>query len=875
MLWRACRIHVLAAVAASTHAAGPDQQEKSTPSAQLAAANALVSRVVGAAAAARIETALLPPTEEYEHGYFTVGPSASKDVRIAGTSGVEVASALSYYANHWLNTTFDWNTYGAGQGVDHLLDLLSTTPHSGLSLPSPASVVTVPRQVQWSYYGNVCMYGYSLPFVPWQDGAGGQSWVKHIDWMALQGINLPLAPIGQEWVWSAVFDGYNISWTDQQSFFSGPAFLPWQRMGNMQGWGGPISKAWLSARKDLQLKILAQMRGLGMSPVLSGFAGHVPHAFASKHPSVKTIQSPDWAGFHGADPATAAYADVTMIDPTDPAFPELGAKFIALQAKTYGTDHFYSCDTYNEINPASNSTAYLAKASASVYAGMAQVDPAAVWVMQAWSIAPSAFWGQAQISSYLGAVPSAKLWLLDLYAEAEQNWARTASFYGHPFIWCGLINFGGQQGITAGHGVAGANQVVSNFEQALAANNTLVGVGISMEGIWTNYPIFEMVLQGAYAGRVSNSTLPEWWAGYGVRRYGRPPTAGGVGAWMHLGDTVYGPSGVAGTTGSMISGIPAMSTWPPLPAPPGPPGFDLYHAQGYFPGYYTPPTQPHTVDECAGLCISPPANSPRSRCLGFEVYDPDPSGNCYLFFNLSREFVHQAGSAAYLRRNDSSRGVAASDPPGWDPPKWTSAFAETWRMLATASEELGQVPSFRFDLVDVAREVIASKFAATWAQYIPAYHRNDTVAAAAVAKEALAIIDDYDLLLSSDVNFMLGRWLAWADSDDWGQSPSSKAQLAFNARNILTLWGPTGQINDYAKKEWGGLVRGYYKPRYQLFFDLANNCTMAGTSWNQTEYGIRLLAQVELPFQTSRDVFLAIPETDTLETAAKLMAKYT
>ena len=34
------------------------------------------------------------------------------------------------------------------------------------------------------------------------------------------------------------------------------------------------------------------------------------------------------------------------------------------------------------------------------------------------------------------------------------------------------------------------------------------------------------------------------------------------------------------------------------------------------------------------------------------------------------------------------------------------------------------------------------------------------------------------------------------------------------------------------------------------------------------EYGIRLLAQVELPFQTSRDVFPAIPGTDTLETAA-------
>ena len=42
---------------------------------------------------------------------------------------------------------------------------------------------------------NVCTYGYSLDFIPWETDPTDtkvQSWVKHIDWMALQGINLPL-----------------------------------------------------------------------------------------------------------------------------------------------------------------------------------------------------------------------------------------------------------------------------------------------------------------------------------------------------------------------------------------------------------------------------------------------------------------------------------------------------------------------------------------------------------------------------------------------------------------------------------------------------------------------------------------------------------
>jgi hypothetical protein len=38
---------------------------------------------------------------------------------------------------------------------------------------------------------------------------------------ALNGINLPLAFIGQEWLWSKVFDDYNVSFAEQQAFFAG------------------------------------------------------------------------------------------------------------------------------------------------------------------------------------------------------------------------------------------------------------------------------------------------------------------------------------------------------------------------------------------------------------------------------------------------------------------------------------------------------------------------------------------------------------------------------------------------------------------------------------------------------------------------------
>ena len=69
------------------------------------------------------------------------------------------------------------------------------------------------------------------------------------------------------------------------------------RMGNMRGWGGPLSQLWISSQKDLQLKILARQRGLGMRPVLGAFAGFVPSAFAEKYPNASLTRAPAWANF--------------------------------------------------------------------------------------------------------------------------------------------------------------------------------------------------------------------------------------------------------------------------------------------------------------------------------------------------------------------------------------------------------------------------------------------------------------------------------------------------------------------------------------------------------------------------------------------------
>ncbi len=60
----------------------------------------------------------------------------------------------------------------------------------------------------------------------------------------------------------------------------------------------------------------------------------------------------------------------------------------------------------------------------------------------------------------------------------------------------------------------------------------------------------------------------------------------------------------------------------------------------------------------------------------------------------------------------------------------------------------------------------------------------------------------------------------------------------YDARNLITLWGPDGEINDYASKQWGGLVGGYDEPRWEIFVGYLMETPIA--AYNVTELNARL-----------------------------------
>ena len=143
---------------------------------------------------------------------------------------------------------------------------------------SERKVVSPYRFVQ---YYNVCTYGYTTAFWDWD------RWERELDWMALHGINMPLAMEGQEAIWQRVWKSFGITQAELDRYFTGPAYLPWHRMGNIDYYEGPLPQGWIDQKCTLQKKIMDRMRELGMCPVVPAFAGSVPEAFKRIHPQAR------------------------------------------------------------------------------------------------------------------------------------------------------------------------------------------------------------------------------------------------------------------------------------------------------------------------------------------------------------------------------------------------------------------------------------------------------------------------------------------------------------------------------------------------------------------------------------------------------------
>lgn len=450
------------------------------------------------------KTAALPAVDTSSDVFLLA--QRGKKIAVVGNNDNSMCMGLNHYLKDYALTSVSWY---ADQPVE-------------LPKSLPKVVNDQPHQVQvpYRFFLNYCTYGYTMPWWGWEQ------WERFIDWMALNGINMPLALTGQEAVWQEVWREMGVSDDDLRYYFSGPAHLPWHRMANLDGFGGPLPQGWIDGQKALQQRILARERELNMTPVLPAFAGHVPKALVLNHPNADIKELSAWCGF----PSTC------FLNSTDPLFAEIQRRYLEKQTELYGTSHVYGVDPFNEMDPPSWDTAYLANVSHNIFGSLIQVDSAARWLQMSWVFYyKRAQWTPERLKAYLTGVPQGRMILLDYFCEKTEVWRETQGFYGQPFIWCYLGNFGGNTMLVGDIPALGEKLDLALAEQG----GNLMGIGSTLESFDNSPQIFDFLFEHAWVDPMQKDIhirqFPQRWADY---RYGaRNDNARR--AWQLLTDSVY------------------------------------------------------------------------------------------------------------------------------------------------------------------------------------------------------------------------------------------------------------------------------------------------------------------------------------------------
>ncbi|MFJ5829363.1 alpha-N-acetylglucosaminidase [Streptomyces sp. NPDC093089] len=153
--------------------------------------------------------------------------------------------------------------------------------------------------------------------------------------------------------------------------------------------------------------------------------------------------------------------------------------------------------------------------------------------------------------------------------------------------------------------------------------------------------------------------------------------------------------------------------------------------------------------------------------------------------------------------------------------------------LLRVAPELRTTDAYRFDVVDVARQALTNRARVLLPRIKAAYEARDLETFRTLVAEWGADEELLARLVGADRRFLLGPWIAAARS--WGADPAERDRLEYDARSILTTWGDrvpseSGGLHDYANREWDGLLRDVYAPRWAAFFAGLDEALVTGTA---------------------------------------------
>ena len=140
-------------------------------------------------------------------------------------------------------------------------------------------------------------------------------------------------------------------------------------------------------------------------------------------------------------------------------------------------------------------------------------------------------------------------------------------------------------------------------------------------------------------------------------------------------------------------------------------------------------------------------------------------------------------------------------------------------LKAGHKHQLDNLRTFRHDLADVCRQVLADKAREQLPRVKAAFDARELETFNKESEAYLQLIRDTGAILATSEDFLLGRFLAGAESKG-GKNTRAREEMRRAMLQLITTWTPSnGMLNDYAHRQLSELMTMYYLKRWEAFFN--------------------------------------------------------
>lgn len=325
--------------------------------------------------------------------------------------------------------------------------------------PCMGEVYSQKSEFLYRYFMNYCTFAYTYLFAGWKE------YERLIDWMALSGINLVLNIVGHEIVERDMLIELGYTKDEAVKYITGPAYHPWQWMGNMTEFGGDMPDWYFEKQKSLGRKINSRLEEFGIAPMLPGFYGLVPVDFEEKFAGTHPVKQGKWGSFDRQP----------ILLNSDPMFERCADIFYNKTREHFGNIKYFSGDPFHEggLTEGIDITEFMKALSRK----SKQHFENSVWFLQGWQVNPrkEALLGFGKEDVIVG------------FLSADKAGMNFNGYSGYPWLYMCTQNFGGtrkQDGFIKA-------MLKKPFEFIKSPEKMMIGIGMTMEAVEMDEPVFD------------------------------------------------------------------------------------------------------------------------------------------------------------------------------------------------------------------------------------------------------------------------------------------------------------------------------------------------------------------------------------------------